>query len=131
MKYAPSALIGRLSRSAGSTTASHNRFGAYLRNRVIPTNPQSPGQLLVRASLAAAAATWRTITAGQRAAWTALGGNIHRQDTLGQDYTLTGSQAFVAVNRNQYTAGNAQVTDAPAYSPPAALLTLTPTATSV
>lgn len=130
MKYAPSALIGRLSRSAGSTTAGHNRYGAYLRNRVIPTNPASPAQTAVRGNFGTLSSGWRGLTSAQRTAWSSLGANITRTDTLGQTYTLTGQAAYMLVNRNLYTIGGSAVTDPPAYSPPAALATAVITATA-
>lgn len=122
-KYAPSALLGRLSRSAGSTTFAHNRFGAYLRNRTIPTNPATSAQTGVRTTLGDLSSAWRELTAAQRAAWTAYGENYVRTDSLGETYTLTGLQAFMSVNINRATYGNAQLSDAPIYAPPASLLT--------
>lgn len=130
MKYVPSALIGQLSRSQGSTTASHNRFGSYFRNRTIPTNPNTSKQATQRAQIAAFSAGWRALTATQRAAWTALGASIVRLDTQGQPYTLTGLQAFESVNRNQSTAGNATLTDAPTFTPPTSLTSIALTATA-
>lgn len=130
MKYVPSALIGQLSGSQGSTTASRNRAGSYLRNRVMPVNPSSPAQALVRGQLASISAAWRTITAEQRAAWSTLGLSMVRQDSLGQTQTLTGQQAFVSVNRNLLTIGGSMVSNAPAFVQPTQLTALTLTATS-
>lgn len=129
MKYEPSAFIGRLSRSAGSTTAGHNRFGSYFRNRTIPTNPQTVKQMLVRASLAAGSAAWRGLTASQRLAWAAFGAGIQRTDSLGRVYTLTGEQAFLLTRRNLFTVGAAYITAPPLYTPP--LVPTTFTVTSV
>lgn len=132
MKYAPSALIGRLSRSAGSTTAGHNRFGAYLRNRVIPTNPQTAAQTVARNALAAASVEWRTKSDSERATWILLGDQMTRTDTLGQTYTLTGLQAFASVWRNVATyGGSAPTGNAPALNTPAGLATSTPSATTL
>lgn len=128
MKYAPSALIGRLSRSAGSTTASHNRFGAYLRNRVIPTNPQTAKQTAVRGSLATSSMAWKALTQAQREGWTALGASIVKTDSLGETYTLNGLQAFVLANRNRFTTGLGQLSDAPALPAITGLTTLSMTA---
>jgi hypothetical protein len=114
VKYAPSILLGRLSRSAGSTTASHNRFGAYLRNRTIPTNPMTDPQTLVRDNLGALASAYRDLTEVQRTGWRDLGLEIVRLDSLGQQYTLTGIQAFIMANRNRFSTGLAQIDDAPA-----------------
>ena len=130
-KYVPSALIGRISRSAGCTTFGHNRVGSYFRNRVVPTNPVTAAQALVRGSLGTLASNYRALTDAQRADWEGLGLNMIRTDSLGVTYDLTGEQAYIAINRNLFTYGGAYVTAAPVYTPPAALLTITPTATSV
>jgi hypothetical protein len=118
VKYVPSALIGRLSRSAGSTTAAHNRYGAYLRNRVIPTNPQTPRQTIQRNALTSAAVAWRGLSAAQQAAWSALGLSMERTDTLGEVYSLTGTQAFISVNRVRLLLGLPLVSDAPGIATP-------------
>lgn len=122
MKYSPSALIGRLSRSAGSTTASHNRYGAYLRNRVIPTNPASTAQTAVRDRLGTLSAAWRSLTAAQRLAWEALAPSFVRTDSLGEPYTLNGFGAFMSVNQNLLAIGASQLSDPPTYNPPPALV---------
>jgi len=129
MKYTPGLLVGRLSRSAGNTTASHNRYGAYLRNRVIPVNPSSSKQRAQRAALASFSAQYKTLTATQQAAWVALGASFVRSDSLGNSYNLTGLQAFESVNLNLSKIGVAPITAAPAYTPPTTVYTLTPTAT--
>lgn len=131
VKYVPSALIGRLSRSAGATTASHNRFGAYLRNRVMPTNRQTAAQTNVRANLALYSAGWKALTTTQQAGWTALGLNMTRTDSLGSTYNLTGQLAYIAINRNLFTVGLSATTTPPAYVLPAPLTSVTITATSV
>lgn len=128
MKYVPSALIGQLSRSQGSTTASHNRFGAYLRNRVIPTNPNTSKQAAARNTLAAASQGWRALNETQRDGWTALGSQMIRLDTLGQEYTLTGLQAYSSQYRNNDTVGNTLLTDPPILDEPTSLTSLTLTA---
>jgi hypothetical protein len=130
MKYVPSALIGRLSRSAGSTTAAHNKFGAYLRNRVIPTNPQTSFQTNVRTDMSDLSTSWRTLTPAQREAWISLGDQMERTDSLGEVYSLTGAQAFISVNRNLLTIGEPTVDDAPALQLPAAPVSISPTMTA-
>lgn len=131
MKYVPSALIGQLSKSAGSTTGSHNRFGAYLRNRVVPVNPNTTKQAAQRAIIQAASAGWRALSDTQRAGWAALGLLMTRQDSLGQTYNLTGLQAYTSNYRNTKTIGTAQLSAAPALVEPTTLTLLTITATSV
>lgn len=127
-KYVPSALLGRISRSAGSTTFGHNRNGAYFRNRVIPTNPVTSAQTNVRTSFGNIAEDWRGLTEEQRDAWTAFGQNFARTDSLGETYNLTGLQAFASVNQNLFTVGGTAVLAPPLYAPPAGILTMTVTA---
>jgi hypothetical protein len=130
MKYSPSALIGVLSKSQGSTTASHNRFGAYFRGRIIPVNPNTTKQAAQRAIIQSASAGWRALTDVQRAGWAALGASMTRQDSLGNSYTLTGLQAYTSNYRNTKTIGTAQLTAAPALVEPTTLTLLTITATA-
>lgn len=73
--------------------------------------------------MAANAATWRTITASQRAGWSDLSDSMTRSDSLGSSYTLNGFLAFCSVNNNNVAAGNAVVLDAPALVTPPAILT--------
>lgn len=118
MKYVPSALVGQLSRSLGSTTASRNRFGSYLRNRVTPVNPSTPRQTIVRNRLQTLTELWRLLLADQRNAWTAFGEDIVRQDSLGQTYNLTGLQAYTSVNLNRAAMGLATISDPLPYDDP-------------
>lgn len=111
-------------------TFSRNRFGQYVRGRSIPVNPNSTFQAAVRARMAANAIAWRSLTASQRSGWGDLGAQISRTDTLGQSYTLNGFEAYCSVNNNRLAAGDAVVSDAPLYSVPAQLLTMTLTLTS-
>lgn len=130
MKYLPSALAGKFSKSAGSTTASHNRYGAYMRTRVTPVNPKTTKQLTQRSQLASLSATWRTLTDAQRAAWKALGAQMTRTDSLGATYDLTGLQAFISCNRNILFTGGTVLLAAPALVSATAITSVTVTATS-
>lgn len=96
MKYTPSALVSEFSGAQGSTVASHNRFGPYFRNRVIPTNPSTSSQASVRNLLKAASQAWRSLTAAQRTAWGAVAATIPRLDVLGRVYYQSGHQFFVS-----------------------------------
>jgi len=116
--------------SVAGTTSSRNRNGQYVRTRAIPVNVNSVAQLAVRSRLATNSAAWRALTAAQRAGWESLGLMITRTDSLGQTYDLTGFQAYNSVNNNRVAAGDAVVSDAPAVSTPAGLLTATITLTA-
>ncbi len=123
-------LVPPQSGSHDGITASHNRFGQYLRTRATPVNPRSSFQGLARARLGLASANWRALTDAQRAGWKDLGNQMTRTDSLGSTYTLQGNQAFVSINSANAAAGAAQVTDAPALLTPASMLTATITLTA-
>ena len=96
----------------------------------MPVNPRSNAQGVVRARMAASAASWRALTAAQRSGWGDLGGMMSRKDSLGQTYTLSGFQAFCSVNNNLAMVGDAALLDAPALVTPPTILTVTLTLTA-
>jgi hypothetical protein len=100
--------------SIDGITYSRNRFGAYARNRVAPTNPNTSFQTVARENLAFLASRWRSITQVQRDAWSAIGSQIQKTDSLGQVYDLTGIQAYESINGVRFAIGSALVDDAPA-----------------
>jgi hypothetical protein len=110
-----------MSGSAGSTTASRNRFGNYLRNRVQPVNPNSQTQQAVRALFGGFSQAWRSLTESQREGWNQMALNLGRDDSLGQQYFQTGAQLFVGTNINRDTVGVAVADDAPALESPPVL----------
>lgn len=113
MKYVPGPMFGQFSGSQGNTTAAHNPWGSYTRNRTIPVDPATASQLVQRAAMATLSQGWRALSAGERAAWTALGGSIEKTDPLGQAYNLSGLQAYTSINRVRLSLGEAIVAAAP------------------
>lgn len=116
--------------SEGGITASRNHYGQYYRRRAIPVNPSTSYQGVVRDRLANAAASWRSITANQRAGWTDLALQINKSDSLGQSHSMKGFNCYSMVNVNRLTAGDAVLTDAPLLVTPAPPTTVTVTLTS-
>ena len=116
--------------SIAGVTSSRNRFGQYKRTRATPVNPRSSAQGLVRARMSANAASWRTLTAAQRAGWNDLGLSMVRKDSLGQSYTLTGFQTYCSVNNNLVMCGQAVISAATGLVTPSALLTAAVTTTA-
>lgn len=113
MKFKP-VLGSELSGSIGGITASHNLGGAYFRNRVIPTNPNSPQQQIVRSLVGQLTSLWlNTLTAGQRAAWDLYAGNVPLLDALGEPINVSGLNMYVRSNTPRVQAGGARVDDAP------------------
>lgn len=85
---------GQLSGSVGGVVASHNAGGAYLRNRSVPTNPNSLRQQLVRGSVSAAAGAWHGLSVGARASWAAYAAGTPVTNRLGESIILSGWNMF-------------------------------------
>lgn len=114
MKFVPSALgMGSPSGSQGSTVASHNRFGYYTRNRVVPTNPNTTRQQLVRSLFGSMVESWTMLSAAVREGWNAYAANVPVTDPLGQQINLTGQNWYIGNNTARVQAGLAGVTNAP------------------
>lgn len=97
MKY-KSAMTTQASGSVDGMTASHNRFGRYMRSRAIPVNPSSGRQVTVRDSFGSLSSLWRSLTQAQHDAWADYAANTPRVDALGDSIILTGLQWYVAMN---------------------------------
>lgn len=124
MKYAPSALVGQLSGSAGSTTASRNRYGAYIRNRAVPVNPNTVDQQLFRARFGNLSAAWRELSNNNKEGWSLLAPEVPRSDALGQSQVLSGQALYIGVNQNRLLTGQAIATNAPALDSPPTITAL-------
>ena len=104
MKY-----IGLLTSAAsgklGGIVASHNRGGSYFRHHVIPVQPRTPAQKLVRNQLAAFSSAFKSLTASQIQGWNALALTVTLKSKLGTTYNPTGQQLFVSCNKHLANVG--------------------------
>lgn len=124
----PGPLAAAVSGSIGGTVFSRNRGGSYVRNRSIPTDPNTVRQQNVRAILASQSQAWSDLTDLQRDAF----GNWALQNpvtnALGHQITLSGHQAFVQLNSRLDLDDQTVLTDPPVINAPMALDTLVLTA---
>lgn len=89
----------QISGSAGGTTWSRNRYGAYKRNRSVPVNPNTDRQVQVRNFVKNLTIAWQnTLTQVQRDAWDTYAANLIWKNKLGQDVHLTGMNHYVRSN---------------------------------
>lgn len=123
MKYVPGPMFGQFSGSQGNTVASHNRYGSYTRNRVIPVNPSTPDQTAIRTLLTSFSQNWRDLTDGERTGWRDLADLDPTVDTQGQTIVLSGQAYYVGFNIQRDTVGLVRLDVAPALVevPPAIL----------
>jgi hypothetical protein len=106
--------MSEASGSAGGLTASRNRFGAYMRARVMPVNPASAYQQVVRNALSTLTARWQNVlTDAQRQAWETYGINVPMPNALGDPVNLTGLNHYIRSNTPRIQAGCTLIDDGP------------------
>jgi hypothetical protein len=113
MKYR-SPLVSQGSGSVAGCTFSHNRFGNYIRNRTVPTNPNSVMQGDIRTAFSNLATDWHmTLDDVARMGWDNFAANMPLIDSLGQTYFLTGFNWYIACNATRSYFGKAANSIAP------------------
>lgn len=94
-----SQVFTQVSGSVGGLTYAHNAGGLYTRSRAIPTNPNSPQQMAVRAAVANLSNLWgTTLTDAQRIVWDFYAFNTPVIDKLGQQINLSGINMYIRGN---------------------------------
>lgn len=97
--FLPGGGVASIRGSIGGSTFSANRGGPYMRNRSIPTNPNTPQQQAVRSAMALLAARWGdTLTDNQRAQWDLYAENVLLLNSLGQPRNVGGIGMYVRSN---------------------------------
>jgi hypothetical protein len=119
------ALAGAVSGSVGNTTFSHNRYGAYIRTRAIPVQPNSIYQQQARSRLSTASQAWAALDDDERELWRSWSAQHPVVDRLGMSQTLSGNAAFVMINALRAHCGNTQLDTPPMIAAPPGLLTCT------
>lgn len=124
-------IVAAASGSVAGMTFSRNRYGAYMRNKAIPVNPDTPHQQSARAALAAISQNWRGLTAAQRLQWQTWAQINPFIDSLGNAQVLQGNAAYIKLNALLAASGNVWITAPPVADAPDALVTVavTPDAT--
>lgn len=119
MKFGAIVVDGR--GKVGGHVASKNRYGAYLRTKVTPVNPQTAKQVNVRARLSGLAQDWRGLTAAQRLAYNNAVSDYKKTNIFGDIQNPTGFNLFVLLNMNLLNIGEAQQSTPPLPGSPAAI----------
>lgn len=82
-----------------------------MRQRVVPTNPNTIRQQMVRSYLGASNAAYAALSVAEKAAWTTYAQNMPRTDSLGNVIVLTGQQMYAAWYVPNMQAGPAYSSD--------------------
>lgn len=112
VKY--SAIVSEVRGKEGGIVFSRNTYGAYIKAKVSPTNPQTIYQQTQRGTFTNIAQNWRVLTDPQKAAWVALGQQVTRVNQFGDQTSYTGFSIYMRINRNRVLTGQALLTVAPA-----------------
>jgi hypothetical protein len=123
----PGTGIGQASGKLGSLVFSHNRGGAYVRARSMPTQPGGKYQEGIRSGVEAASQQWRELTDNARAAWRTWADGHPVPNRVGQMIRMQGNAAYVQLNARLARLGLAQIGLPPAADVPLPLITLSGT----
>ena len=117
-------IVAQASGSVAGTVFSRNRGGTYIRNRAIPTDPNTVDQQNVRAILATQSQGWADRTDAERAAWENWAAQNPVTDVLGASIILSGHQAYVRLNSRLDFLDQTLLTAPPIINAPLALDTV-------
>lgn len=109
-----SALISGMSGKLNGSVFAKNRGGAYIRNKVTPSNPSTSYQISVRAILADLAAAFRTLGQASIAAWNGAVSQWATTDVFGDLKNPSGINLYVRLNANIAKVGGTAITVPPA-----------------
>lgn len=116
MALIKSTILAQISGSINGVTFSHNKGGAYARNRSVPANPQTDRQDQVRTAMSSLAKAWgESLTEQQRTLWRAYGAATTVTNRLGDSIQLSGIAAYQRINLFR----TASLGEAPINTPPA------------
>lgn len=92
-------IIGEASGSLASMVFSHNRGGQYIRQRTIPTNPNTTKQQVIRGLVSQLTSYWNNVlTTAQRTAWDIYAEAVPLLDPLGEARNVGGLGMFIRGN---------------------------------
>lgn len=106
-------ILGQISGSIAGDTFSHNKSGQYIRQRTIPTNPNSVWQQFYRGTFAGAVSRWKGLAPAVREAWAVYAANTPTTNRLGATIYLDALNWYVAVNVLRVPAGIGYLDAAP------------------
>lgn len=113
----------------GGVIYSRNAYGAYIKTKVSPVNPQTAFQQAQRALMGNLSSSWAQLSSAQKQGWDNLGAQVTRTNRFGDQTNYTGFALYMRLNRNLSIIGYAAKATAP--TPPTlptlAVYTLTAT----
>ncbi len=101
--------------SIGSTTFQQGTSGTIIRSRTVPVNPNTPGQVKVRAAMAQSSSDWTNVlTAAQRSGWADYALTTPLPNRFGESINVGGRQMYLRSNVARLFLDLTSIPDAPA-----------------
>lgn len=97
----------------GGQVASKNSAGAYMKNKVTPSNPQTAAQSFARALFATISSGWSALTPAQIAGWNEAVSDWTSTNIFGDLKKPTGKALYQRLNNQAQSAGLSAVTTVP------------------
>lgn len=107
------AVVADMRNKLNGSVFSKNRYGAYVRTKVTPVNPQTTSQQNARNILANNSQAWRGLTEAQRQSWIDAAPDFPFTDIFGNSKILSGQALYVKLNNNLQIIGEAAIANAP------------------
>ena len=98
-------ILGELKGSIGGNTFQGSRYGQVVRQRVIPVDPATPRQAVLRQHLAEVNVSWKSILQGFRNGWISYAANTPWTNRFGDEVFLTGRLQYIRSNVFNLAAG--------------------------
>jgi hypothetical protein len=117
-------MAAQASGGMGGIVYSHNRYGAYVRARSIPTKSMTAYALAAKARMATISQGFQALTAAQRAAWQAWAETNPKADVFGEKQALTAAAAYNGINVRRLLLNQVVLVNPPLMAAPASLKTL-------
>lgn len=98
IKYA--AIVSEARGKESGIIFSRNKYGAYIKAKISPVNPQTPYQQAQRIALGSFSQQWSGLSEDEKDNWNSLGQQIVRVNRFGDQTNYSGFNLFVKCNRN-------------------------------
>jgi hypothetical protein len=108
-----SVAIADMRNKIGGAVYARNRYGAYSRNKTIPSNPRTAKQDDARNKFKTLSTSWQNLTEEQRQSWIRGAKNFPFIDVFGQSRILAPHSLYIGLNTNLATIGSAPITTIP------------------
>lgn len=99
------AAVAEIRNKVGGVVYSRNRYGSYVRDYAIPTNPETEYQQYYRESFGDHATDWQAMSDEERKQWALAAQQVKKSDIYGSQYSSAGYQYFMQVSQQLYIIG--------------------------